>query len=349
MLSLENDYSEGCCPEILARLTETNLVQTTGYGLDPYCASAQEKIRAACRCPDAAVRFLAGGTQTNMVVIDAMLAPYEGVVAAATGHIASHEAGAIEASGHKVLTLPQHDGKLSAEELSAFLDENAADGNREHMVFPGMVYVSHPTEFGTLYTRAELTAISSAARAHGLPLYLDGARLGYALAAPGTDVDLPFLCEVCDVFYIGGTKVGALFGEAAVFPRGKLPSHFTTRIKQHGALLAKGRVLGVMFDTLFTGGLYERLGENAIRTAMRLRDGLIARGERFLLESPTNQQFLILENSRLRALEKQVAVSFWSRVDGDHTCVRLATSWATRDSQIDDFFRVLDAIPGAGT
>ena len=255
MFSFENDYVEGAHEAILKRLWETNYEKLSGYGSDPYCQSAREKIKAACQCPDAEVYFLVGGTQTNATVIDSLLQPYEGVVAAVSGHVSTHESGAIEYTGHKVLTLPEHQGKIDAGELEKLLSAFWSDANHEHMVFPGMVYISHPTEFGTLYSQAELRAISSVCRQYDIPLYMDGARLGYGLMSRETDVTLPMVAEYCDAFYIGGTKVGALCGEAVVFSRWKAPKYFLTRMKQHGALLAKGRVLGIQFDTLFTDDL----------------------------------------------------------------------------------------------
>lgn len=255
MLYFENDYCEGAHPAILQKLTETNFEKVSGYGTDPYCASAREKIRAACACPEADVQFISGGTQSNAIVIASMLQRWQGVVAAATGHVAGHEAGAIEYTGHKVITLPQHNGKLDAAELRALVSTFYADDNHDHMVFPGMVYISHPTEYGTLYTKAELEALHAVCQEYKMPLFLDGARLGYGLAAEGTDVTLADLARLTDVFYIGGTKVGALCGEAVVFPHGA-PAHFMTMVKQQGALLAKGRLLGIQFDVLFTDGLY---------------------------------------------------------------------------------------------
>ena len=335
MLSFENDYSEGAHPAVLQALADTNLVQQPGYGTDCWCDAAKEKIRAACAAPEADIYFISGGTQTNAVVIGTMLAPYEGVIAAETGHINVHEAGAIEFTGHKVLPLPQHEGKIDPAELDAFLAAFHADGTRDHMVWPGMVYLSHPTEYGTLYTRPELTALSEVCRRYRIPLFLDGARLGYGLAAPGTDVDLPFLAEVCDVFYIGGTKVGALCGEAVVFPRNNAPRQFLTMVKQRGAMLAKGRLLGVQFDALFTDDLYFHISRHAIGMAMRLKEGLKARNVPFLLDSPTNQQFVILENRQLAELQKQVRFSIWERVDEGHTAVRFATSWATQEKAVD--------------
>ena len=334
MLSFESDYTEGAHEKILERLAETNRESLSGYGNDPYCRSAAEKIKAACQCPDGDVFFLVGGTQTNAVVIGSLLAPYEGVVAAETGHVSVHEAGAIECMGHKVLTLPQHDGKMDAGELKQYMEDFYHDGNHEHMVFPGMVYISHPTEYGTLYTRAELEALSAVCRAYKIPLYMDGARLGYGLMSRDTDVTLPVVARYCDAFYIGGTKVGALCGEAVVFAAGKKPAHFMTMAKQRGALLAKGRLLGIQFDTLFTDHLYENISRHAIDMAEMLKDGFRRKGYRFYLESPTNQQFLILENREMERLQEKVAFSFWEKYDENHTVVRFATSWATREEDV---------------
>lgn len=342
MLSFASDYTEGAHERILKRLVETNLEPQPGYGSDIYCAQAKKKIQDACECPDADIYFLAGGTQTNAVVIDAMLAPYEGVVSAETGHVSAHEAGAIEYTGHKVLTLPQHEGKIRPDELEAFLCKFWQDENHEHMVFPGMVYISHPTEYGTLYSRAELEDISSICRANHIPLYMDGARLGYALASPGTDVTLPLIAECCDAFYIGGTKVGALCGEAVVFTGGSTPKHFLTIIKQHGALLAKGRLLGIQFDTLFTDGLYDKISRHAIRMAGLLKQGLKERGFTFYIDSPTNQQFIVLTDEQAERLKARVSYGFWEKPDEQHTVVRFATSWATREDDIKQLMKILE-------
>ena len=345
MLSFENDYSEGAHEKILQRFMETNLEKVSGYGSDPYCESAKQKIREACECPQADVYFLTGGTQTNAVVISSMLESYEGVVAAQTGHVACHEAGAIEYSGHKVITVPQYKGKMKAEDLKNCLKTFWDDESHEHMVFPGMVYLSHPTEYGTLYSRKELQAISEICRSYEIPLYLDGARLGYGLAGEENDLSLSEIAHLCDVFYIGGTKVGAFCGEAVVFGEKKnVPAHFITRIKQQGALLAKGRLLGIQFDVLFTDGLYERLGRHAVEMAAALKKGLKQRGYTFFRESPTNQQFVILENDRMEQIEKEVSVSFWERYDEDHTVVRFATSWATREADLEHLWEILDRI-----
>ena len=340
MISFENDYIQGAHPEILRRLAETNMEPLSGYGSDPYCESAREKIRKACGCENAEVYFLVGGTQTNAVVIDAMTKGYEGVVAVDSGHIAIHEAGAVEFTGHKVLTVPGQNGKIDGKELRKYLQGFYQDENHEHMVFPGMVYISHPTEFGTLYTKEELRQISEVCREYEIPLYLDGARLGYGLMSRGTDVSLSDVAEFCDAFYIGGTKVGALCGEAVVFP-GKAPKHFLTVVKQHGALLAKGRLLGIQFDTLFTDDLYFRISSHAIEMAEKLKEVLREKGLPFAWESPTNQQFVVMEDEKMEQLRENVVFSFWEKADRDHTIVRFATSWGTKEEEIEELKRML--------
>lgn len=334
MLSFTCDYTQGAHPEILRRLAETNLIQEPGYGEDSFCSSARERIRKATGCPSADVFFLVGGTQTNATVIDAMIRGYEGVVAVQTGHVAVHEAGAIEASGHKVLTLPSHEGKMSSEDLAAMLETFYADASWEHMVQPGMVYISFPSEYGTIYSKAELQALKAVCDRYSLPLFIDGARLGYGLASPEADIDLAELAALCDVFYIGGTKVGALCGEAVVFPRGNAPKHFFTHIKQHGALLAKGRLLGIQFDTLFTDGLYQQISANAIERAMELRALFASKGYGFFIESPTNQQFPILDQATMKSLEGKVAFEIWEHLPDGRAVTRFATSWATTPAQI---------------
>lgn len=288
------------------------------------------KIREACKAPDAEIFFLVGGTQTNATVIDAMLKSYQGVIAASTGHISVHEAGAIDFGGHKVLTLPHHNGKISASQIKALLEQYQNDANHDHMVMPGMVYLSHPTEYGTLYSREELIEISSLCHSHQIPLYLDGARLAYALACPQNDLTLADLAALCDVFYIGGTKCGALFGEAVVIPKAGTIPHFFTIIKQHDALLAKGRLLGLQFDTLFTDHLYEKIGLPAIQAADRIRQILSQNGYAICFDSPTNQVFCVIENAAMERLAKQVEFGFWEAYDDTHTIIRFATSWATR-------------------
>lgn len=341
MLTFESDYVEGAHPRILERLIETNLVQVSGYGNDPFTESAKEKIRKAIDCPEAQITFLAGGTQTNQIVIDTLLKPYEGVVSVASGHIGTHEAGAIEFTGHKVLNLPEHLGKMDAGELRAYLETFYGDGNHEHMVFPGMVYITHPTEYGTIYTKEELTAVSDVCREYGLPLYLDGARMGYGIKADGADVDLPLIARLTDAFYIGGTKVGALIGEAVIFTKNNEPEHFVTRVKQHGGLLAKGRLIGLQFDTLFTDDLYFNIAGQAVELAMYMKQKLVEKGYRLLIDSPTNQQFVILEDEQMEELKKKVGFSFWEKYDENHTVVRFATSWATPKENVDHLLDLL--------
>ena len=341
MLSFENDYSQGAHEKILHCLVETNREAASGYGTDPYTERAKERLRQACECPHAEVHFLVGGTQTNQNVIDAMLEGYEGVVAAVSGHVSQHEAGAIEYSGHKILTLPQEEGKIVASQLKQYLAAFFADENHEHMVFPGMVYISHPTEYGTLYSKDELEALSDVCHQYDIPLYLDGARLGYALASYETDVTLPDIARLCDTFYIGGTKVGALFGEAVVFTGKRKPKHFLTRIKQHGALLAKGKVLGVQFDTLFTDNLYWEISRHAIDCAEELKQIFKDKGYQFYIESPTNQQFILLDNEKMDTLKEKVRYSYWEPYDETHTVVRFATSWATTKKELEELETVL--------
>lgn len=340
-ISFSCDYMEGAHPTILQRLIETNFAQMPGYGADDYCESAREKIRAACSAPNAEVHFLVGGTQTNATVIDALLRSYQGVVAADTGHISVHEAGAIEFGGHKVLTLPHRNGKISAEQIASLLCVYEKDVNHDHTVMPGMVYLSQPTEYGTLYSREELSAISALCREKQLPLYVDGARLAYALACPENDVTLKDMAELCDIFYIGGTKCGALLGEAVVIPQPGLIPHFFTIIKQHGALLAKGRLLGLQFDTLFTDGLYQRIGEAALRAAEDIRTALRANGYQLCFASPTNQTFCLVDREQMEKLREYVDFSQWEVYDEMHTIIRFATSWATKDEDVRTLCRIL--------
>ena len=302
MVSFESDYIAGAHPQIIKRLSETNMECLSGYGTDPYCEQARKKIKKACGCEDACVEFLNGGTQTNAVVISTMLKDYEGVIAAKTGHVSVHEAGAIEYTGHEVLELPQVNGKISATSLRQYIMNFYEDGNHEHMVFPGMVYISHPTEYGTLYTKQELEEIGEICHKNGLTLFLDGARLGYGLMSKNTDVTLQDISRICDVFYIGGTKVGALCGEAVVFTKGNRPAHFMTSVKKRGALLAKGRLLGVQFDTLFSNNLYFDISAHAIDMAEKMKKLFVEKGFHFYIDSPTNQQFIILENEYMEKL-----------------------------------------------
>lgn len=340
MLYFKNDYSEGAHPSVLQHLINTNAEKLDGYGEDKYSLIAKEKIKKACEAKDAQVYFIAGGTQTNQAVIATMLNRHQGVLAAKTGHIAAHEAGAIEYTGHKVLPLPHYEGKIKAEDVKKWVADFYNDDSHEHMVFPGMVYISHPTEYGTLYTREELTSLSEVCREYNLPLYMDGARLGYALATK-SDVTLPFIASVCDVFYIGGTKVGALCGEAVVFTKNNMPPYFATLVKQHGAMLSKGRLLGVQFDALFTDNLYETISKNAIETAQMLKDAFTKKGYRFFINSPTNQIFIILENKQMEKIKEKVLISFWEKYDDNHTVVRFATSWATSKEDIQKLIELL--------
>ncbi len=341
MLSFECDYNYGAHPEVIKKLIETNFASQPGYGSDEYSFAAKEKIKAACNCPDAEIFFLVGGTQSNAVVIDSLLKTYEGVISADTGHIGNHEAGAIEARGHKVLSLPNHQGKIHAIDLLSLLKNFYNDENFEHMVFPGMVYISHPTEYGTLYSKQELFDISIVCKEYNIPLYLDGARLAYALTSSNTDVTLSDIAALCDVFYIGGTKCGTLCGEAVVFTKGNMPDHFLTIAKNHSALLAKGRLTGVQFDALFTDELYFKIGRYANRMADILKNGLIKKGYQLFVDSPTNQQFVVLENEMMEKLKKDIGFSYWEKYDKNHTVVRFATSWATTEEDVNKLLEIL--------
>lgn len=342
MISFECDYTQGAHEKVMKRLLETNLEQVCGYGSDPFCEEAREKIKEVCDCPEGEVFFLVGGTQTNQIVIDSLLQSYEGVIAATTGHVAVHEAGAIEFTGHKVLTVPSYDGKMKADDVKELLARFYKDGSREHMVFPGMVYISYPTEYGSLYSKEELTDLYRVCQDYQIPLYVDGARLGYGLMSRQADITVKDLAKLCDVFYIGGTKVGALCGEAVVFTHHNMPKHFLTIAKQHGGLLAKGRLLGVQFDTLFTEDLYFEISKHAIDMAEELKAGFLDRGYSLLLDSPTNQQFVILSNEEVEELAKKVRFEVWETVDEGHTAVRFATSWGTTREHMDYLWKVLD-------
>ena len=341
MLSFESDYTEGAHIKILERFIETNYEQLSGYGHDRYTDSAKEKIKKACGKDEAEVFLLTGGTQTNQIVIDTVLPAYAGVISADTGHVSAHEAGAIEFTGHKVLPIPHENGKLKAELVKKWIETFYADANFNHMVFPGMVYISHPTEYGTLYTKDELTALSSVCRKYDIPLYMDGARLGYGLMSEGTDLTLSDIADLTDIFYIGGTKVGALCGEAVVFTHNNAPKHFFTEIKQHGALLAKGRLLGIQFDTLFTDDLYFEISRHAIKMADKMRAIFKEKGYRFFMETVTNQIFIILENGKMEEIKKKVAFGFWEKYDDNHTVVRFASSWATDDEAVEKLKKLL--------
>lgn len=341
MLHFECDYTVGAHPAVLQKLIDTNLESLPGYGADDYCQSAKQKIAAACGNPNYAVELLTGGTQTNAIIIATMLQDYEGVISAETGHIHAHESGAVEYSGHKILTLPAHNGKIHADQLQNYLEVFHSDSNKEHMVFPGMVYISYPTEYGTLYSKKELEAIHKICRSYHIPLFIDGARLGYGLMSKQCDLTLPELAALCDVFYIGGTKVGALCGEAVVFTNCNKPKHFLTSLKKRGALLAKGRLLGVQFDALFTDGLYFEISRHAISMAETLKAILKNKGYTLFLDSPTNQQFIVMTKTQLEGIEGKVCYSFWEKPDADHTVIRLATSWSTTENDLKELEALL--------
>lgn len=341
MLHFDSDYMEGAHPLIFQKLLETNMEQTAGYGNDNYCTQAKEKIRRACACMDAEIHFMVGGTQVNATVIKSLLRTYEGVLAAHTGHISTHEAGAIELGGHKVIELTQEYGKITASQVEGYLQAYYKDTNHLHCVKPGMVYISHPTEYGTLYSKAELESLSYVCRKYKIPLYLDGARLGYGLVAKSADVTLETIATYCDVFYIGGTKVGALFGEAVVFPRPGLVENFFTIIKQHGGLLAKGRLLGIQFDVLFSDNLYCSIAQHAIRMAEKIKDAFLQKEYSFYFDSPTNQQFVILTDKQIKNLSKSISFGFWEALDGERSVVRFATSWATQEQDVEKLIQLL--------
>lgn len=343
-LHFASDYMEGAHPKILDALIKTNSLSTVGYGKDEFCQKAEQAILNACQCPDGEVHFLLGGTQANTVVIDALLKSYQGVLTAASGHIAVHEAGAIEYGGHKVLIADSHNGKLTANSIKESVQAWQNDDNREHMVMPGMVYISQPTEYGTLYSLDELTQISEVCKTYNLPLYVDGARLCYALAAEENDVYLPDLARLCDAFYIGGTKCGLLFGEAVVLTKKNFIPHFFSIIKQHGALLAKGRLLGVQFHTLFEDGLYERIGQSAIQNAKRIKAHLQSCGYSLAYDSPTNQIFVIVNDSFITKLAEKVEYGFMEKIDDTHTMIRFATSWSTTNEKTDRLIALISKL-----
>ena len=337
MLHFDTDYMEGAHPLIMRRLLETNLEQTVGYGCDEYTKRAESLILDACGIENGRVHILIGGTQTNATVIDGLLARHEGVIATDVSHINNHETGAIEATGHKVLVLPSGNGKLRADDVKRHIHDFYRDSTFEHMVFPGMVYISHPTELGTLYSLEELQSLSAVCREASIPLYLDGARLGYGLAAEDTDVTLRDIARLCDVFYIGGTKVGALFGEAVVITRREILPHFYPLMKQHGALLSKGRLLGIQFETLFTDDLYLRISEHAVRMAMKLKGAMLGKGYRLYVDSPTNQQFFVMPNKEMERLRQIATFKPWGVCGESETPVRFVTCWATEESDVDEF------------
>ena len=344
MIRFECDYAEGAHIKIMERLLATNEEQTPGYGEDIHCENARGIIKALCESEEADVHFLVGGTQTNTTVIAATLRPHQGVISAITGHINGHETGAIEATGHKVLTVPSADGKITAAQVQEVHDNHWKDTTHEHIVQPGMVYISHPTENGTTYTKEEVEALSKVCRECDLPLFLDGARLGYAMARENNDLSLADLARSCDAFYIGGTKVGALFGEALVITHPAIKKDFRYFIKQRGGLLAKGRLLGIQFETLFEEGLYFNIAEHAVELALKIRDAFKEKGYNFLYDSDTNQQFPIIPNDQLEKLRHKYSFSTWETIDEAHTAVRFCTSWATKEEHVEQLIKDIQAL-----
>ena len=335
MIYFNSDYLEGAHPSIMQALERTNLCQSVGYSEDEYCAAAREKIKTACRAPEADVHFLVGGTQTNTTVIASILRPYQGVLTAVSGHINCHETGAIESTGHKVLALPTNNGKITAKQVDDYFVWHRDNPDYEHIVMPGMVYISYPTEGGTIYSKQELTDIYAVCQKHGMPLYIDGARLGYGLMSDEADLTLPELAHLCDIFYIGGTKVGALFGEAVVVMNSALKKHFRFFMKQRGGMLAKGRLLGIQFDTLFTDDLYFKISRHAIEMAHQIRDIFVSNGYSLFFDSPTNQQYPIVTDKELAAISKEFGSEYWERIEPDLNAVRFCASWATTQENVD--------------
>ncbi len=344
MIQFQCDYNEGAHPLIMERLMSTNMEQTVGYGEDLYCEEARQLIKQACKCSSADVHFLVGGTQANTTVISHLLRPYQGVLAAVSGHINVHETGAIESTGHKVLALPTADGKITANQIEEAMQAHLQEDGPEHMVQPGMVYLSFPTEIGTIYSYEELKGIRRMCDKYSLPLFIDGARLGYGLCSPACDITLPQLVELVDVFYIGGTKVGALFGEAVVIINEALKKDFRYSIKQHGGMLAKGRLLGLQFSTLFTDNLYFDISQHAIDEAMRIKAALQTKGVDFLIDSPTNQQFPIFSKEQLATLTDDFMFSVWQQMEDGRIAVRICTSWATRRENVDSLIATIERL-----
>lgn len=346
MILFNCDYLEGAHPRIMQRLMETNMEQHPGYGEDAICDRARKTIKNLCNAPKADVHFLVGGTQTNLTLLSAALRPWQGVISADTGHIAVHETGSVEACGHKVIELPNINGKLDAGQVSEYCRLHHSDEAHEHMVMPGAVYISNPTEVGTLYSREELIALRGVCDRWNLILFLDGARLGYGLASPENTLDLPFLAETCDAFYIGGTKQGLLFGEALVISNDSLKKDFRYIIKQKGGMFAKGRLMGVQFEEMMKDGLYMELSEHASRLAMKLKAAITELGYPFLFDSPTNQQFPILPDSLLNELKKNYSYAYQKRMDPEHSAIRFCTSWATKEEDVDKLIADLRKLSG---
>lgn len=341
MISFECDYNNGAHPKVLENLIKYNEARTTPYGFDEFSERAKERIREACGMPDAQIFFLTGGTQTNATTIDSMLYQYEGVICVETGHINVHEAGAVEFTEHKIITLPGNQGKMDAKVLDKYLDDFMHDGNNAHAVYPGLVYITFPTELGTLYTAHELNDIYQVCKRYDIPLYIDGARLGYGLMAEDNDITLPFLAHHCDVFYIGGTKLGAWCGEAVVFTNRQAHKHFFSIQKQHGAVIAKGALIGLQFEALFTDNLYFNLARHANEMAMRMKRLFQQKGFEFYLDSPTNQQFVILPDALVEKLSKQIEFTHWGQAPGHRTICRFVTSWATTEEELQELEKIL--------
>ncbi len=341
MISFECDYNNGAHQKVLENLIKYNEVRTTPYGFDEFSERAKDRIREACGMPDAQIFFLTGGTQTNATTIDSMLYQYEGVICVETGHINVHEAGAVEFTEHKIITLPGNQGKMDAKVLDKYLDDFMHDGNNAHAVYPGLVYITFPTELGTLYTANELDEIYKVCQHYEIPLYIDGARLGYGLMAEGNDITLPYLARHCDVFYIGGTKLGAWCGEAVVFTNRQAHKHFFSIQKQHGAVIAKGALIGLQFEALFTDNLYFDLARHAIDMAMRMKQLFQEKGFEFYIDSPTNQQFVILPDALVETLSKQMEFTHWGQAPGHRTICRFVTSWATTDEELKELEKII--------
>lgn len=341
MVSFECDYNNGAHPKVLENLIKHNDARPTPYGFDEFSERAKKRIREAIGMPDAQIFFLTGGTQTNATTIDSMLYQYEGVICVDSGHINVHEAGAVEFTEHKIITLPGKEGKMEARTLRKYLDDFYHDGNRDHAVHPGLVYITFPTELGTIYSAREMDDIYNVCRYYDIPLYVDGARLGYGLMAEGCDITMPWLARHCDVFYIGGTKIGALCGEAVVFCGRQAHKHFFSIQKQHGAVIAKGALIGLQFEALFTNDLYFKLSRHAIEKAMLMKQVFKENGYEFWLDSPTNQQFVILPDAKVDELAKRMQFTHWGQAEGHRTICRFVTSWATTDDDINELKRLL--------
>ena len=341
MISFECDYNNGACQEVIDNLVRYNSSKPTPYGFDEFSERGKGRIRETIGMPDAQIFFLTGGTQANATTIDSMLYQYEGVISVGSGHINVHEAGAVEFTEHKIITIADTDGKMEAKVLDKYLDDYMHDGNKDHAVHPGLVYITFPTELGTIYTAKELDNLYQVCQQYEIPLYIDGARLGYGLMAEGNDITLPYLARHCDVFYIGGTKIGALCGEAVVFTNRKAHKHFFSIQKQHGAVIAKGALIGLQFDALFTNDLYFRLSEHAIKMAMQMKEIFRSKGYQFLVDSPTNQQFVIIDNVQVDKLSQKMLFTHFGQADKHHTICRFVTSWATTQDELNELKRLL--------